>query len=440
MRAMGRKLYLVSLGCPKNQVDSEVMMGMLIRDGWVPVDTPEEADLILVNTCAFLQEAVSEAIETILEMAMRRRRGSKLVVAGCLPQRYGVEVAHEIPEVDLWIGPGDIPSLPRLLRDGKKGFFARDPSAYLYDHRTPRVLFNNPFVAYVKIAEGCSHRCAFCIIPQLRGRYRSRDPRSVVEEVRGLVGRGVKEVVLVAQDTTAYGRDLGFEKGLEGLLEELLKIDNLHWLRFLYTYPHPRNFSRRLLELLASGGSLVPYLDLPIQHVSDRVLRRMRRRTTGRDIRRLIEVIKASCPQIALRATVMVGFPGEGDEDFRELLDFVEEAEFTHLGAFKFSPEEGTEAAAMPDRPPQEVVEERFRAVMELQQGISLRKNREWLGKKVKILVEGTAEGGGLVGRTAFQAPEIDGVTLVEGGGEPGDFVSATIVDAGPYDLRAKVS
>lgn len=432
-----KKVYLVSLGCPKNQVDSEVMMGLLLREGWTPAEGPEEADLIVVNTCAFLQEAVSEAVETILEMAELRREGASLVVAGCLPQRYGEEVAKELPEVDLWLGPGDIPKLPQLLRR-RRGFFVGDPNAFLYDRHSPRVLFNSPFVAYVKIAEGCSHRCTFCIIPRLRGRYRSRDPEDVLEEVRALAAQGVKEVVLVAQDTTAYGRDLGLEGGLEALLRRLLEVPGYRWLRFLYTYPHPQDLPQGLLELLAEGGRLVPYLDLPIQHVSDKVLERMQRRTSGKDIRGLVETLKARWPQIALRATVMVGFPGEGEGEFRELMDFVAWAEFTHLGVFRFSAEEGTEAAEMADQVPPEVAEERYRRLMELQQGISWRKNLEWVGREVEVLVEGATEEGQPVGRTPFQAPEIDGVTIVEGPGKPGEVIPVEITEAGPYDLRGR--
>ncbi len=432
-----RGIYLLSLGCPKNQVDSEVLLGDLLQRGWGLVASPEEADVVVVNTCAFLEEAVKEAVEAILEMAQRKSPHATLAVLGCLPQRYGERLLEEMPEVDIWLGSGEFMRLAQLLEDGKRGIWVGEPT-YLYDHRSPRVLFNNPYMAYVKIAEGCDHPCTFCLIPRLRGRYRSRRPSSVIQEVRRLGEMGVREVVLVAQDTTFYGRDLGIKGGLEGLLRRLLEVKGVRWIRFLYTYPHPKNFPPSLLELVASEEKIVPYLDLPIQHVNDRVLRRMGRRTSGRDIRRLLETIKGRWPQIHLRGTVMVGFSGEGEEEFEELLDFIEEVEFTHLGAFRYSPEEGTRSYPW-EAPPGEVVSERYHRVMELQQKVSYKRNRGLLGRKVQVLVE-RREGQRWVGRTPFQAPEIDGVTYLSGKGlAEGEIVEAEVVGAGPYDLEARV-
>ncbi|RLA98533.1 MAG: 30S ribosomal protein S12 methylthiotransferase RimO [Deltaproteobacteria bacterium] len=430
-------IYLISLGCPKNQVDSEVLLGDLLQRGWGLVSSPEEADAVVINTCAFLEEAVKEAVETILEMAQRKSPHATLAVLGCLPQRYGKRLLEEMPEVDIWLGSGEFMRLPQLLEEGKKGIWAGEPT-YLYDHRSPRVLFNNPHMAYVKIAEGCDHPCTFCLIPKLRGRYRSRWPSSVEEEVRRLGEMEVREVVLVAQDTTSYGRDLGIKEGLEGLLRRLIEVEGVRWIRFLYTYPHPKNFPPSLLELVAGEEKIVPYLDLPIQHVSDRVLRRMGRRTSGREIRGLIETLKEKWPQIHLRGTVMVGFPGEEEEEFKELLSFIEEAEFTHLGAFRYSPEEGTRSYPW-KAPSVEVASERYQRVMELQQRISYKRNRGLLGRRVQVLVE-RKEGRRWVGRTPFQAPEIDGVTYLSGKGmRGGEIVEAEVVEAGPYDLEARV-
>lgn len=414
-----------------------MIMGMLIQEGYIPCPDPEEAHLILINTCSFLQDAVREAIETILEMAQRKRPGTTLLVAGCLPQRYKDEVAKEIPEVDLWVGPGDLGLIPQLLKERRKGVFVSRPENFLYDSSMPRVLFNNPFVAYVKIAEGCRHRCSFCIIPKIRGRFRSRPKEDILREVRLLVQRGVKEIVLVAQDTTSYGIDLGYPQ-LLGLLEEILAIQGFHWVRVLYCYPHPKLLPEGLLELMATEERIAPYLDLPIQHISDKILRAMGRMTTRRDLLRLFEVL-GRYPRIALRGTVIVGFPGEGEEEFRELYDFLAQGFFTHLGVFKFSPEEGTPAAFYPDQVPEEAKEERYATLMKLQQRISLRKNQALVGKEVKVMVEGFAEKKFSRGRTAFQAPEIDGVTLVKGLVEPGRLVEGKIIGAGAYDLLVEI-
>jgi len=433
---MEKGLHLISLGCPKNQVDAEVLMGLLLKKGFRYVENPEEAEVIVVNTCAFLQEAVKEAIEVILEMSSKKRPEATLVVSGCLPKRYKEEIAKELPEVDLWIGPGDIPDLPKFLEEKRKGFLVTQKE-WLYDHTFLRIRFNNPFIAYLKIAEGCPHRCSFCTIPLIRGKLRSRLPEDILEEAKRLIDEGVKELILVAQDLTSYGRDLGLRDGLFYLLEKLSKLKKEIWIRLLYLYPHPRFLSKELISLIASSDTVVPYLDLPIQHISDKILKRMNRKTTKKDLLNLFETLSLY-PQVVLRGTVMVGFPGETDEDFEELLSFIKEGFFHYLGVFKFSPEEGTPALSFPDQLEERIKEERYKAVMELQQEISLKKNRSFLGKWISVLVEGKRARKEFLGRTYFQAPEIDGFCLIKGKATCGEIIDAEVIEAYPYDLVVK--
>jgi ribosomal protein S12 methylthiotransferase len=438
-----QKVFLISLGCPKNRVDSEVLLGLLANDGLVPTPSLDEADVVIINTCAFIQEAVQESIEAILEAAQAKEkgRGNKLIVTGCLPQRYGAELAREIPQVDLWIGTGEFPRIPQLLKGGEPTALIGKPR-YLYDHQTPRIITNTPHSVYVKIAEGCSHPCTFCLIPRLRGHYRSREMASVIREVEQLVAGGVAEVILVAQDTTAYGADVQEEKGLSRLLKELIRIEGLRWVRVLYAYPHPDNFYPPLLEILAGEEKICSYLDIPIQHIDAKILQRMGRRASEKETRALINRIKKDYPEIRLRTTLMAGFPGEGEREFKKLLAFVREMEFTHLGVFAYSPEDGTRAARLKGRIPPEIAAERAARIMELQQGISWKKNKEMVGSKVPVLIDGiSAEAGGLPqGRTAFQAPEIDGVVHIKKGkAHIGEMVTVKITQAGPYDLVGEI-
>jgi ribosomal protein S12 methylthiotransferase len=437
------KVFLISLGCPKNQVDSEVLLGLLAHDGLVCTSSVEEADIVIVNTCAFIQEAVQESIEVILKLAQEKKRGmiNKLIVTGCLPQRYGEGVVREIPEVDLWTGTGEFPRIPRLLRESKTKVSIGKPR-YLYDHHTPRIITNSPHSAYVKIAEGCSHPCTFCLIPQLRGRYRSRELDSVRREVEHLVAGGVVEINLVAQDSTAYGMDKGEKKGLYHLLRALTTIEGVQWIRIFYTYPHPANFPPQLLEMIAGEKRMCPYIDMPIQHIDDTILQRMGRRTSGKEIRALIDRIKSDYPAIHLRTTLMVGFPGEGEGEFGDLFNFVREAEFTHLGVFTYSPEEGAKASRMQKMVSSEMAEERRARIMELQQGISWKRNTEMIGSMIPVLIDGVSadQEGMLQGRTAFQAPEIDGVvSIAHGSAHIGDTVTVKITHAEPYDLVGEI-
>jgi ribosomal protein S12 methylthiotransferase len=438
-----KKVFLVSLGCSKNRVDSEVLLGLLANDGLVLTSTLDEADVAIINTCAFIQDAVQESIETILEAAQAKAQGTinTLIVTGCLPQRYGEEVVQSMPEVDLWAGTGDFLQIPRWLKQGGPKALIGRPR-YIYDHHTPRIIANTPHSAYVKIAEGCDHPCTFCLIPRLRGRYRSRELDSVIHEAENLVASGVVEVTLVAQDTTAYGLDRGEEEGLYRLLKALTKVEGLQWIRVLYSYPHPANFSPQLLGMVAGEERICPYLDIPIQHVDDTLLRRMGRRVSEKEIRRLVYRLKRSYPEIHLRTTLMVGFPGEGEGEFRRLLDFVREVEFTHLGVFRYSPEEGTKACRMKRQISSEIATERAAQIMELQQGISWKRNKEMVGSMISVLIDGVSVEleGVLQGRTAFQAPEADGVVHIKKGmAKIGETVTVKITQAGPYDLVGEI-
>jgi ribosomal protein S12 methylthiotransferase len=438
------KAFLISLGCPKNQVDSEVLLGLLVNDGLVFTSSAEEADIVIINTCAFIQEAVQESLEVILELAQAKKRGliDKLIVTGCLPQRYGEGVVGEIPEVDLWTGTGEFPRIPLLLRERKTTVLIGKPR-YLYNHDTPRIITNSPHSAYVKIAEGCSHPCTFCLIPQLRGQYRSRELDSVRREVEHLVAEGVVEINLVAQDSTAYGMDRGEKEGLYQLLRTLTKIEGVLWIRILYSYPHPANFPPQLLDMIAGEERMCPYIDMPIQHIDDKILQRMGRRTSEKEIRALIEHIKSAYPTIHLRTTLMVGFPGEGEEEFKDLINFVREADFTNLGVFTYSPEEGTKASRMQGMISSEMAEERRARIMELQQGSSWNRNKEMIGSTIPVLIDGVSvdPAGMLQGRTAFQAPEIDGlVSITKGGANIGDTVMVKITEAEPYDLVGEIT
>jgi ribosomal protein S12 methylthiotransferase len=439
---MGKTACLVSLGCPKNLVDSEVILGLLSREGYLLTTDPSRADVLIVNTCSFIEDATREAVETVLQLSSLKKEGRcrLLVVAGCLPQRYREVLEKELPEVDLFVGTGAFQKLPALLSQKPKRKSFLPKSTFLYNEKTPRILSTPPFIAYLKIAEGCSNACTFCTVPKIRGRYRSRKLRSVLEEARRLADQGVQELILVAQDTTAYGRDLRDGTNLEKLLKNLVKADGLRWIRILYSYPKADHFTDRLLELMAHENKVCPYLDLPIQHIDDEILKRMGRRSRGAEIRSLLRKIRTFLPEISLRTSLIVGFPGENESQFKALLDFVEEVQFDHLGAFKYSPEEGTPASKLSHRVPERVKGERLRALMEVQKKISLKKYQKMLGQRRVVLVEGPRRKQGVLrGRLQSQAPEIDGSVFLDGKAQPGDWVEARITQALPYDLLAKI-
>jgi ribosomal protein S12 methylthiotransferase len=434
-------IHFISLGCPKNLVDSEVMLGLLSERGHSFTDDAQSAEVIVVNTCAFIEDAKKEAIGTVLEMAEHKRKGTcqLLIVAGCLPQRYRDEIEELFPEVDIFIGAGDFSRIADMIDEKRAA-----PSVhvgrptYLYDHETPRVQATPPHSAYIKISEGCFHPCSFCVIPKVRGGFRSRRPDSIVEEARGMIARGVKEINLVGQDTTAYGRGVGSD--LQSLLKILSSLAGRKWIRFLYAYPH--DFPYEVLDVMRDHRDACRYLDMPIQHISDSVLAAMRRKGESDEIRRLVEKARERVPGITLRTSVIVGFPGETEKDFGELMDFVLETRFDHLGVFTFSPEEGTPAFKLDNRVPGKVAEERRQSIMEVQQGIARERNRAMVGKRIDVLVEGPSEETEflIAARHEGQAPDIDGLVYINEGDPPiGDFCTVEITEAHDYDIVGRV-
>mgnify|MGYP002260225523 CR=1 FL=1 len=439
---MKETICLISLGCHKNLVDSEVILGLLSKEGYPLTTDPSRADILIVNTCAFVQDATKEAIETILGLTRYKKEGRchLLVVSGCLPQRYGKILEKELPEVDLFIGTGTFQLLPQILQEKRreKTFLSR--TTFLYDEKTPRILSTPPFIAYLKIAEGCSNSCTFCTVPKIRGPYRSRKLRSVIEEAKKLADQGVQELILIAQDTTAYGEDLRDGTNLEKLLKGLLKVEGPRWIRILYSYPKANYFTDGLLELMVQEKRICPYLDLPIQHIDDGILKRMGRRSKSHEIRSLFEKIRTFLPSVSLRSSLIVGFPGEGESQFKALLDFVRDVKFDHLGAFKYSSEEGTPASRLSHSITESVKEERLRTLMELQKRISLKKYRQRVGRRTEVLVEESDHQGGVLrGRLQIQAPEIDGCVFLRGKAIPGEWVEARITQALPYDLIGQI-
>ncbi len=433
---------LVSLGCPKNLVDSEVILGLLSEEGYLLTADPLRAEVLIVNTCSFIEEATKETVETILQLSRFKKEGRcrLLIVSGCLPQRYGKVLEKELPEVDLFVGTGAFQNLPRLLSQKPKRKSFVPKSTFLYNERTPRILSTPPFIAYLKIAEGCSNACTFCTVPKIRGEYQSRKLRSILEEAQRLADQGVQELILIAQDTTGYGRDLRDGTNLEKLLKYLVKVEGLRWIRILYSYPKTDHFTDGLLELIAQEEKICPYLDLPIQHIDDEVLKRMGRRSKGAEIRSLLKKIRTFLPEVSLRSSLIVGFPGEKESQFKALLDFVEEIQFDHLGAFKYSPEEGTPSSRLSHPIPESLKEERLRTLMGIQKKISLKKYKKMVGQRRVVLVEGPQrERSILWGRLQTQAPEIDGSVFLNGKARPGNWVEARMTQALPYDLVAQV-
>jgi ribosomal protein S12 methylthiotransferase len=528
----------ISLGCPKNLVDSEVMMGLLDRAGARLTSHPEEAEILVVNTCSFIDTAKQESVDTILEMARYKTSGSakKLIVAGCLVERYRDEIQKNIPEVDVVVGTGELESIleaaglamptaaavspfnilsashaagtrpgqesqagthkqapekdPALKGHGfsratetseknpalaaevrpsapsgfrpegdhreRQGRFRRDDwqgathllPTYLYDEQTPRFLTTPRSSAYIKIAEGCDHPCSFCVIPNLRGKFRSRRFESVVAEARQLVARGVQEITLIGQDTTCYGEDLGIKDGLAALLDSLARIEGLRWLRFLYAYPN--RITNRLLETIARHDNICKYLDVPLQHASPAVLKTMKRGAGADIFLRTLEKVRAAIPGIALRTSFIVGFPGESAEDIALLEDFVKDAKFDWLGIFSYSDEEGSGAFSLDAKVPRRTIEARKRRLMKLQQSISKRAKQQWVGRELVVLAEGESDETPLLweGRTQYHAPEIDGKVYINDFAElgsnvatldPGSFYKAQITEAHEYDVVARI-
>ncbi len=435
------KIGFVSLGCPKNLVDTEVMMGQLAARGHQLTPRAEEAEVLVVNTCSFIHPAQQESVNTILEMAGHKKTGRarKLIVAGCLVERYREEIRRDIPEVDVVIGVNELERIAELCEGGDGAFLPPAPEAYLYHELTPRVRATPPHLAYLKIAEGCDHPCTFCVIPKFRGRFRSRSVESVVAEAGSLFREGVREINLIGQDTTCFGEDYGLKDGLAVLLERLAKIDGAGWVRFLYAYPN--KVTQRLLDTIAAHDRLCKYLDIPLQHASSRVLKRMKRGASGEIFLRLIERIRRTIPGVAIRTSFIVGFPGETDEDFRELCGFVEAAQFDHLGVFRYSDETNSASFALDGKVDGRTIANRQRRVLALQRKISRARKRGLVGRTLPVLVEGPSSETDLLweGRLETQAREIDGKTYIndiEGAApRPGEIRMARITASYDYDL-----
>jgi len=494
------KVGFISLGCPKNLVDSEVMMGLLDRAGAQLTNSTEEAEILVVNTCSFIDSAKQESVNTILEMVQHKTAGRarRLIVTGCLVERYRDEIQKNIPEVDAVLGTGELDAIlaaagltpqpaPQsgpfnILTSAESELIARAPSAvhkhsrpegdlreeqgrfsradwdgavaslpnYLYTDETPRILTTPKASAYIKIAEGCDHPCGFCIIPQLRGKFRSRRFESVVAEAERLVAQGVREITLIGQDTTCYGEDLGLTDGLATLLDRLAQIPGLKWLRFLYAYPN--KVTTALLETIARHDNIASYLDVPLQHAAPAVLKRMKRGGSGAIFLKMLEKARRIVPGLVVRTTFIVGFPGETPEDFALLMDFVKEAKIDWLGAFPYSDEEGSPAFLLDQKVPKRTIESRRRKLMALQQKISAEKQSHWVGRQMDLLVEGVSEESDLLweGRTLLHAPEIDGKVLINDFGThadgtpreslvPGTFYRCEITESHHYDVVAKI-
>ena len=447
-----KKVGFISLGCPKNLVDSEVMMGHLKQSGYQITGNAEEADTVVVNTCGFIDSAKKESIEAILEASQLKTTGKakRVIVAGCLVERYRDELKAELPEVDAFIGTNQINDILSVC-DPKTNLrtlpvlpLGNQSATYLYDESTPRVLATPSHYAFIKIAEGCDRPCAFCFIPQMRGHFRSRRFGSIIAEAQQLAEEGVKELVLVAQDSSRYGEDLGKQNALARLLRELAQTEGVEWVRVMYTYP--THISDAFLDVLAEEPKAVKYLDMPLQHASQRVLKLMKRGGNRQSLERLIERVRRRVPGIAVRTTFITGFPGETEEDFEELMTFVKKIEFDRVGVFTYSDEEGTPAFELPDKVDPKIAKQRQRRLMKEQARISRRKNRSRIGETVSVIFEGEANESELLwqGRMETQAPDIDGCVLINDVPEglapmAGDIVNVEITEAQEYDLVGRI-
>ena len=447
-----KKVGFISLGCPKNLVDSEVMMGQLKQNGYEITSNAEEADTIVVNTCGFIDSAKKESIDTILEAAQLKASGQakRLVVAGCLVERYRDELKVSMPEVDAFIGTSQINDILAVC-DPKTNTrslpvvpLGNQSATYLYDESTPRILATPSHYAFVKIAEGCDRPCAFCFIPQMRGHFRSRRFGSIVAEAQQLAEEGVKELILVAQDSSRYGEDLGKQDALGNLIRELARTDGVEWVRVMYTYP--THISDSFLDAIADEPKAVNYLDMPLQHASQNVLKLMKRGGNRKSLERLIERVRKRVPGIAVRTTFITGFPGETEEDFNELMSFIKNVEFDRVGVFTYSDEEGTPAYDLPNKVPHRTASRRRTALMKEQSRISKRRNRSRVGEVVRVLFEGESKESELLwqGRMETQAPDIDGCVLINDVPDEllpaeGDFVNVEITEAHEYDLIGRI-
>ena len=442
---MPEKVHFVSLGCPKNRVDSEVMVGQVLASDFALTDQAEDADVIVVNTCSFIQPATEESIDTVLQMAQLKEQAKckKLIVTGCMVQRYGTSLEGELPEVDFFLGTGEYHRLGEVLKKQnpiQKSFV--DTPMYIHDELAPRISSWRPHSAYLKISEGCNHRCAFCIIPTLRGKLRSRTMGSLVTEAEKLVSQGAVELNIVSQDSTAYGRDLQDGSNLGELLRSLARIDGLEWIRLHYAYPI--GVPETLLRAIAEEEKVCSYIDIPLQHASGNMLRKMRRGVTRSGQERILDRIRSFIPDVTIRSTFIAGFPGETEEDFEILSDFIQQQQFDRVGVFQYCQEDGTEAATMSDQVPDEIKEYRQGQLMALQSDISKQKMEKLLDQEVTILVDGPSDDHPWVkvGRMATQAPEVDGQVFIDGSDEEieaGKFYTVKITQTQEWDLAGEV-
>ena len=437
------KIALESLGCSKNLMDAEIMTGILKKKGYEFVEEFAEADIIIVNTCGFIRDAKQESIDTIVELSQLKEFGKLkyLIVTGCLAQRYADELLEEIPEIDAIVGTGNFMNISEIIDrlESEKNVTETGNIEFAFDETLPRYVSTPGHMAYLKIGEGCSNHCTYCIIPKLRGKYRSRKIEDIVEEAKTLAAEGVKELVVIAQDTTRYGEDLYGEAKLAELLEELAGIEGIKWIRIMYSYPE--SITEKLIDVIAAHDNICSYFDMPIQHASNRVLKRMNRRTSKEDIRNKVEMIRSKIPDAVIRTTVIVGFPGETEEDLEELIEFMKEIKFDRLGAFAYSREEDTPADRMDGHMDEEIKEERRDRVMMVQQAISEEINQKREDKVFEVLIEEEAEEGVYVGRTQGDAEGIDSVVYVNSDEELeiGSFVNVYITEAMEYDLIGDV-
>ena len=439
------KLLFISLGCDKNLVDTEVMLGLLNQKGFTFTDDENEADVIAINTCCFINDAKQESIDTILEMAEHKKDGKckALIVSGCMAQRYKQEIIDEIPEVDAVIGTSTYDKIADTINAvlAGKGFNQFDDLDRLPIVSSKRVITTGGFYEYLKIAEGCDKHCTYCIIPKVRGNFRSVPMDQLIEETKNLVEQGVKEIILVAQETTLYGMDIYGEKSLPKLLHELGKIEDLKWIRILYCYPE--EITDELIQAIKNEPKVCNYLDIPIQHANDAILKRMGRRTTKQELIDIVAKLRKEIPDIALRTTLITGFPGETDEQHEEVLEFVDTMEFDRLGAFAYSQEDDTPAALMDDQVDEEVKAKRRDAIMEMQQEVSIDKSADMVGKTLEVLIEGkVTDENAYIGRSYMDAPNVDGYIFINTNEElmSGDFVYVKITGALEYDLIGEIN
>lgn len=446
------KIGMISLGCPKNLIDTEVLLGLLKEQGHTITNKPNESEIIIINTCSFIESAKKESIENILEMATMKENGncSFLIVTGCLAQEYGERLLKIIPEIDFVYGTHEYIKIVNLIdnlnelaidTNGKRVFINR--TNFLYDHTYPRFRTTLPHLSYIKIAEGCNHCCSFCLIPRLRGHYHSREMDSIIKEANLLIADGVKEITLVAQDSTSYGQDKKGEVNINLLLERIASIKDTMWIRLLYTYPFSLNSG--IIELMSQYNNIIPYLDIPLQHSHKKILKSMNRPSNIREIKELINFARSTIPDMIIRTTFMVGFPGESDKEFESLLEFINQVKFDRLGVFTYSREKKTISSNLPEQVSKRVKTLRYRSVMELQSKISLKKNQALIGRTFNAICDypSLESPDIMVGRIKGQAYDIDGVTYIninskKGGLAPGDICLVKITDSGCYDLKAE--